>query len=375
MKLPTDPPEPEQIDAGSADPTPAVAGAPADGADAFDLTTSAPAMALAELRRLLAAWRRHEPGARLGEDPEELHQLRVTARRIDATLGLFRRQLPAALVRARKPTKAILRSLGAARDLDVQLSELARYCAHLPEEERAAAEPLRALLERDRSRARSRMVRSLDAEPTRHWLETLTQATNAERGAGNGADPAMVVMPERVRRRFRKLRKSVRKLRPKSSMEDYHLVRRRAKQLRYATECGAVMFGKPANDMLKALRRLQDKLGAHQDACMAQNRLAAIAADPPSDLPPTTLFLMGRLAEHYAQVTGETRRTLARSWRKVRGRRWKALRARLGALHDSAETASDTLAAAPPAVSVDLTPSEATFAGQPPEPETRPLKH
>jgi len=375
MKLPTDPPEPEQIDAGSADPTPAVAGTPADGADAFDLTTSAPAMALAELRRLLAAWRRHEPGARLGEDPEELHQLRVTARRIDATLGLFRRQLPAALVRARKPTKAILRSLGAARDLDVELSELARYCAHLPEEERAAAEPLRALLERDRSRARSRMVRSLDAEPTRHWLETLTQATNAEHGAGNGADPAMVVMPERVRRRFRKLRKSVRKLRPKSSMEDYHLVRRRAKQLRYATECGAVMFGKPANDMLKALRRMQDKLGAHQDACMAQNRLAAIAAHPPSDLPPTTLFLMGRLAEHYAQVTGETRSSLARSWRKVRGRRWKALRARLGALHDSAETASDTLAAAPPSVSVDLTPSEATFAGQPPEPETRSLKH
>ena len=136
MKSPTDLPEPEQIDAGSADPTPAVAGAPADGADAFDLTTSAPAMALAELRRLLAAWRRHEPGARLGEDPEELHQLRVTARRIDATLGLFKRQLPAALVRARKPTKAILRSLGAARDLDVELSELADYCAHLPEEER-----------------------------------------------------------------------------------------------------------------------------------------------------------------------------------------------------------------------------------------------
>src|SRR6516164_5093990 len=374
MKLPTDPPEPEQIDAGSADPTPAVAGAPADGADAFDLTTSAPAMALAELRRLLAAWRRHEPGARLGEDPEELHQLRVTARRIDATLGLFRRQLPAALVRARKPTKAILRSLGAARDLDVQLSELAHYCAHLPDEERAAAEPLRALLESERTRARARMIRSLDAEPTRRWLETLGQATSTEHGA-NGADRAMVVMPERVRRRFRKLRKSVRKLRPKSSMEDYHLVRRRAKQLRYATECGAVMFGKPADDLLKALRRLQDKLGAHQDACMAQQRLATIAADPASGLPPTTLFLMGRLAEHYAGVTGDTRRTLTRSWRKVRGKRWKALRTRLGELHDIAEIAHGEFPGSEPAVSVDLTPSEATFAGQPPEPETRPLKH
>ena len=375
MKLPLDAQEPEPVDAGPTDLTPAVAAALTDGADAFDLTTSARAVATAELRCLLAAWRRHEPGARLGENPEELHQLRVTARRIDATLGLFKRQLPAALVRARKPTKAVLRSLGAARDFDVQLGELATYCRGRPAEERAAAEPLRALLESERARARARMVRNLDAEPTRRWLETLSQATSAENGAADGADPAMVVMPDRVRRRFRKLRKSVRKLRPKSSMEDYHLVRRRAKQLRYATECGAVMFGKPANDMLKALRRLQDKLGAHQDACMAQNRLAAIAADPPSDLPPTTLFLMGRLAEHYAGVTGDTRRTLTRSWRKVRGKRWRALRARLGELHDNAETASDTLAAAPPAVSVDLTPSEATFAGQPPEPEARSLKH
>ncbi len=375
MKLPANAPQPGPSEAGSAALTPAVAAALAGGADTFDLTVSARAVAIAELQRLLAAWRRHEPGARLGEDPEELHQLRVTARRIDATLGLFKRQLAAALVRARKPTKAVLRSLGAARDLDVQLSELARYCADLSDDERAAAEPLRTQLERERERARARMVRSLDAEPTRRWLETLSQATGAERDGANGADPAMVVMPERVQRRFRKLRKSVRKLRPKSSMEDYHQVRRRAKQLRYATECGATMFGKPADEMLKALRRLQDELGAHQDACMAQSRLAAIATDPASGLPPPTLFLMGRLAEHYALVTRETRRTLTRSWRKVRGKRWKALRARLGELHDTAEAANEALPASAQAHAADLRPAEASFAGQPPETEPRALKH
>jgi CHAD domain-containing protein len=375
MKLPLNAQEPEPVDAGSTELTPAVAAVLAEGAEAFHLTTSAHTVAIAELRRLLAAWRQHEPGARLGEDPEELHQLRVTARRIDATLGLFKRQLPAALVRARKPTKAVLRSLGAARDLDVQLSELDHYCAGLPAEERGAGEPLRALLESERARARTRMVRSLDAEPTRRWLETLSQATGAENGAANGADPAMVVMPDRVRRRFRKLRKSVRKLRPKSSMEDYHLVRRRAKQLRYATECGANLFGKPADEMLKALRRLQDKLGAHQDACMAQGRLAAIAAEPASGLPPTTLFLMGRLAEHYARVAGDTRRTLTRSWRKVRGKRWKALRARLAELHDTAEAANGAVPAIEPEHSAELTRSEDAFAGQPPETEPRALKH
>jgi CHAD domain-containing protein len=219
------------------------------------------------------------------------------------------------------------------------------------------------------------MLRSLDAEPTHRWLETLSQATGAEQSGANGADPVMVVMPERVRRRFRKLRKSVRRLRPKSSMEEYHLVRRRAKQLRYATECGAVMFGKPADELLRALRRLQDKLGAHQDACMAQTRLAEIVADPASALPPATLFLMGRLAEHYAGVTAQTRRTLARSWRKVRGKRWKALRARLGELHDSARTAGHALPDAEAVAPADTAHSETDFGGQPPEPEARALKH
>jgi len=374
MKLPVNAQQPEP-DAGSVNLTPAVATL-VEGAETFDLKTSARTVAMAELRRLLGAWRRHEPGARLGEDPEELHQLRVTARRIDAVLGLFKRQLPAPLVRARKPTKAVLRSLGAARDVDVQLGELAEYCAHLPHEERAAAEPLRALLESERTRARARMVRGLDSEATRRWLETLTHATSADPGGANGADPALIVMPERVRRRFRKLRRSVRRLRPKSSMEEYHQVRRRAKQLRYATECGAMAFGKPADELLKALRRLQDRLGEHQDACMAQERLAAIATEPASGLPPSTLFLMGRLAEHYVQVTAETRRTLARTWRKVRGKRWKALRARLGELHEIAASANGTLLH-PAAVSPsDLAPANATtLAGQPPEPEARPLKH
>jgi CHAD domain-containing protein len=329
MKIPASASEADPGIAGTADTTAAVTASVPERS--FDASATALEVAMAELRRLLAMWRVHEPGARRGEDPEELHQLRVTARRIDATLGLFKRQLPASLVHARRTTKAVLRNLGAARDLDVQLSELAHYCARLPEEERAAAEPLRARLESERSRARARLGRALDSEPTRRWLETLTLACT-DGSAPSGGDPATLVMPQRVRRRFRKLRRSVGKLRAKSPMEAYHQVRRRAKQLRYATECGAGMFGKPAEELLKALRRLQDRLGAQQDAYMAQHRLAVLAADPASGLPPATLFLMGRLAEHHARRTSQAHRTLSRSWRKVRGKRWRALRVRLAEL-------------------------------------------
>ena len=99
--------------------------------------------ALADLHRLLGTWLAHEPGARLGHDPEELHQLRVTARRIDATLNLFKQHLSPALVKARKRAKSLLRSLGATRDLDVQLAGLNAYCDELPEEERQVLEPLK----------------------------------------------------------------------------------------------------------------------------------------------------------------------------------------------------------------------------------------
>ncbi|HLY52736.1 MAG TPA: CHAD domain-containing protein [Steroidobacteraceae bacterium] len=286
--------------------------------------------ARAEVRRLLAAWRLHEGGARLGVDPEELHQLRVTARRLDATLALFKEHLPAALVRSRKTAKSLLRSLGATRDLDVQLAGLAAYRIDLPEEERSALEPLSEHLRHARARAHARMVRALDSEATRRWLQTLAAASeSAPAQADASAVTVAAAMAGRVRRRFRRLRKAVRRLRPGSSMDDYHKVRRRAKQLRYALESGVLNYGKPAEEMLKALRRLQDRLGAQQDAYMARSHLTALAADPACALPPATLFLMGKLAEHHSRVSAEARGTVTRCWRKVRGRRWKALRARL----------------------------------------------
>ena len=120
----------------ASEPT-ARAAAPTPGVPESRLSTDATAheLALIELRRLLSAWRRHEPLARLAQEPEELHQLRVTVRRIDATLALFKHELPEPLVRARKTAKGILRALGAARDVDVQLAELSRYCAGLADEE------------------------------------------------------------------------------------------------------------------------------------------------------------------------------------------------------------------------------------------------
>jgi CHAD domain-containing protein len=336
---------------------------------------SARQLALTELRSHLTDWMTHEPGARRGTDVEALHQLRVAARRIEATLGLFRHQLPAPLAYARGAAKGILRGLGTARDFDVQLAELRRYCADLPGEERKSAAPLKARLEEGRAQARVRMLAMLDSEATRHWLETLNLASADFAAEGiPGAPQAASVMPERVRRRFRKLKKAVRRLDAKSSMRDHHAVRRRAKQLRYAIECGATLFGKPAEEMLKALRRLQDRLGAHQDADMAKNRLAELAASG-APLPPQTLFLMGRLAEHHLTETQHARKTLERSWAKVGGKRWKALRDRMEDLRRGSELLGQSPEPAATSIPPPVAASDAEVAALPEPAPLRPLRH
>ena len=52
-------------------------------------------------------------------------------------------------------------------------------------------------------------------------------------------------------------------------MEAYHEVRGQVKKLRYALEAVAAIYGKPADEMLRALRRWQEKLGVQQDAAVA----------------------------------------------------------------------------------------------------------
>jgi hypothetical protein len=55
---------------------------------------------------------------------------------------------------------------------------------------------------------------------------------------------------------------------------------------------------------------------------------------------------MGRLAEHHLSVTTRARKTLARSWTRARGKRWKALRGRLEQLSAEASSRSEQAALA-----------------------------
>ena len=297
-------------------------------------------VALANLRRYLSVWYLHEPGARLGDNPEELHDLRVAGRRLDAILRQFRSFLPASFLRIRPTLKKVLSALGDARDLDVALSELETFSHELPVSDRESVAPLKQHLMRERGLARARMLDVLDSVSVQKNLQKLASLLAAPGAASqqSSRELALIVAPEMIRQRYRKVRKNADLLTSNSSMEAYHEVRGRSKKLRYALEAVAVIYGKPADEMLRALRRWQNTLGVQQDAAVASRRLRALASVPPKDIPPETLFLMGRLAEHYASAAARARKLYVKGYRKVRGR-WRRLRVKLeaSALNGSAE--------------------------------------
>jgi triphosphatase len=304
-------------------------------AQEFDATTVDASMTIVEvaaanLRRYMAAWLLHEPGARLGDDPEELHDLRVAGRRLDAILRQFQSILPPEFLKVRATLKSVLRALGHVRDLDIALGELQDFSRPLPKSDRVGVEPLRKHLLSERSRARAQMLSVLDSIWVQKNLQELKSLLAAPVAASetSAADLALHAFPSLIRRRFRKLRKRADLLGVDSSTEEYHEVRGQVKKLRYALEAVAALYGKPAADMVRALRRWQESLGVQQDAAVATRRLNALAGAQAKSIPAETLFLMGRLAERHLGTAAQGRKRCATGYRKVR-QKWKKLRTKL----------------------------------------------
>jgi CHAD domain-containing protein len=320
---------------GLAPPTPEFA------ATTVDASMTIAEVAMANLRRYLTAWHLHEPGARLGDDPEELHDLRIAGRRLDAVLRQFQAFLSPEYLRIRTTLKSVLSALGHARDLDVALGELQNFRRKLPKSERQGVEPLKEHLTSERGRARAQMLSVLDSIWVQKNLQELallvtapgaaSEATGATSEAPDAASEtssarlALHAAPELIRRRFRKLRKRADLLGADSSTEEYHEVRGQVKKLRYALEAVAALYGKAAVEMVRALRRWQENLGLQQDAAVAMQRLNALARAQPKSIPAETLFLMGRLAESHLGAAMHARKSCATGYRKVR-QKWKKLR-------------------------------------------------
>jgi CHAD domain-containing protein len=252
----------------------------------------------------------HDPGTRLGADPEDLHQMRVATRRARAFLRTARPLLDPDWARELRAELGWLGSaLGPARDLDVLAAHLRAEVAALGEVG-APAEGLLDAIERERQDARFAAVAALSDDRYFTLLDRLQEAGRAPVAEGTSTSLGGLWWKE-----FKRTRRFFSRLGSDSEDVELHAGRIRVKRARYAAELAANELGPPGGRFVSAAKKLQDLLGAHQDAVVAERRIVAWSEAEDGDV-------AALLVERERARRREARREWPTAWEKLelRGR-------------------------------------------------------
>lgn len=278
------------------------------------------------LRKHLEAMLAREPGTRLGDDIEDLHQMRVATRRLRAALSLFREVLPVRSEAVREQFRWLGTLLGDVRDLDVQIERIEAW-REQGDVDADSAEYLTGRLEERRVRARSVMLAGLDSARYDRLVASAQRLLESGLGRrGPAHAPVALVGPSLIERRHRAVRKAGDKLDPGSDPAEFHAMRIRVKRLRYAIEYLSDLYGKPAKEYVGRLVALQDLLGEHQDDYVSIELVHELAGEGAN---PEVAFSLGRLSERFSENAQELREAYAGTYKGVRGKSWTTLRDRL----------------------------------------------
>ncbi|MBV9169762.1 MAG: CHAD domain-containing protein [Chloroflexi bacterium] len=282
-------------------------------------------LALAVLREQTGLLQAHAEGARSGEQPRGVHQMRVATRRLRAALRVFEDVLSAEAAGLSDELRWLAALLGAVRDLDVQLQHTGERAVELGLVE--GLHPYCAWLSVERERARQTLVCGLDDERYRTLAQHLDRVGEEWRPVADTA--AGVGAVRRIRPLAKKLWRAADDLGPSSAVEDLHRARIKAKRLRYAVEFYVPLLGAPAEDVVKRTVDVQDLLGEHQDTVVAGSRVRDALAGAHGGWPGETAFALGVFVQRDAERAAQIREQFPDVYRRLRGKAWKRLKTRL----------------------------------------------
>ena len=268
----------EAVDPGSGG---AAAAAPKKRPDILPSDTMTEA-AVKTLKFHLAKMLEHEEGTRLGEDPEELHDMRVSTRRMRMALRVFADYLDADVMRpVLKGLRRTGRTLGAVRDLDVFNEKTQVYLDGLPDERAGDLDGLLEAWKAERDKQRGHLVSYLDGKRYRRFVAATTELLD---GPVEALAPQNIVTPRPQR---------VAQVLPGVLYKDmavvwafegqlggletplprFHALRKACKGLRYTLEFFEDVLGSGARPLIKRVKGLQDHLGDLQDAVVTSGVL------------------------------------------------------------------------------------------------------
>jgi CHAD domain-containing protein len=250
----------------------------------------------------------HDPGARLGEEPEAVHKFRVAIRRLRSVLRSARPMVDRVWAdQLRVELDWLAQALGRVRDLDVLISHLEGEVAELPDDHEAG-ELLLTKLRSKRASAQHELVETLSSDRYATLLARVEEAAAEPRWVG-----AEVPVDELARKDFDRFDRAASKLGSTPSSERLHRVRIRAKRARYAAEVAEPLVGKPARRFVSRAKKLQDIAGEHQDAVVAEQTLRGLVRAEPR-----LTFVAGRLVERQRERSAGARKDFRKALKKLR---------------------------------------------------------
>lgn len=258
------------------------------------------------------------------EAPESIHQLRVALRRMRSALGVFKRviKLPE-LEDIRQEAKRIASALGPARACDAfRQNALGGPFQSNPQLLKGATALLEAVeAQRTEGYAAARLLME-DAATTQFVLAVQSFILRrAWRTALAAEDLGLLTSEGRVFGAavlYRLLRRAVKRGRHLRTMtdEERHELRIILKNLRYSAEFFGSLFedGKTLRTFLKLVAKLQEDLGAHNDAATAHSFINGLGLPPDGD----TQFASGFVLGWYRHATAMADRHLTETWKSFK---------------------------------------------------------
>jgi CHAD domain-containing protein len=260
-----------------------------------------------------------DPGIRLCGDIEDVHRIRVAARRMRTLLLAARKIVSVDWV---EPLLSGLKWLGGVfgrvRDIDVQMDYFRMEAKELKARDRRPLERFLSHLKAARDQAYQMVLDEMKSARYIGFVSKLSDA--AERPL---IEDPQYTMTDAAARQFRKLRRTVRNLKESPSNAELHRVRIKTKRARYAAELAQGRDSKAIGRFIKRAGKLQELLGRHQDAVLAERYVEGFLKYQGRR---QAAFTAGLLAARAKQRREEVRGEFWSEWTRLkkRGKRaWK----------------------------------------------------
>ena len=219
----------------------------------------------------LTSLRMEIEGVETANDIESIHRMRVASRRLRCAFMLFQNCFPEKKISGWKSQiRQVTKSLGAARDLDVQIETLKAAQQHIEQIQlRPGIHRLQLRLQQRREKMQPRVVQAMNDLRNSSVLEEMDTKLSALTEKGEGTQPYTLQLyqlaHEAITVHLSHLHSYEALIVDPDEIEALHAMRIDAKHLRYTLEIFAPLYPDRSEEFIKLTKTLQEVLGNIHD--------------------------------------------------------------------------------------------------------------